>query len=185
MAVCPACGSRQLKEVGPGEYRCQQVLGVHAARYELGGPPQYCGKRFFDPDFVGLGAATGTTCECGTYSVGKCTDCGLDVCGHHSLLIQDTRLCKGCEEARKSRAEDEAKRIRKPTIRLNEGQDRSRAIPSKPRQTRQSRKSTKANRRESRRIEDERAFGPGGYKAWRRKQVEGITLWEKVKKMIG
>lgn len=33
------------------------------------------------------------TCACGTFAIGLCADCATPVCGTHSALIEDRRLC--------------------------------------------------------------------------------------------
>lgn len=109
MASCPHCGSTKLNELGPGEYLCQGSIEVKTGAPPSGsqGPPTrwtICGVKFFDPNFVGPGAASGSTCSCGTYSVGRCTSCGKEVCGQHSRLAHESRLCTRCAHAR---AEDE------------------------------------------------------------------------------
>lgn len=112
MAACPACGSTKLKEVGPGEYQCLDAVQVQTGLHPSGaqGPPLQwvnCGKRFFDPDFVGTGVAKARVCKCGTYSVGLCVSCRAEVCGQHSRLVEGSRLCDDCQAEREARLADE------------------------------------------------------------------------------
>lgn len=32
-------------------------------------------------------------CECGTFAIGRCVDCGVAVCGTHSTLVESQRVC--------------------------------------------------------------------------------------------
>jgi hypothetical protein len=49
-----------------------------------------CGHRYH----VGPGEpADARTCACGTFSIGWCAECGAPVCGDHSGLFEDRRLC--------------------------------------------------------------------------------------------
>lgn len=47
------------------------------------------------------------TCRCGTFSIGRCTECGAPVCGDHSGLFKGSRLCDkhlgAAEEAESAR----------------------------------------------------------------------------------
>jgi hypothetical protein len=67
-----------------------------------------CGRRYQ------VGSAEGAPiCSCGTFAVGLCKDCADPVCGDHSLMGGNQRLCTICTEARKSRqAEEERERER-------------------------------------------------------------------------
>lgn len=38
-------------------------------------------------------------CSCGTYSVGRCVNCGEEGCANHSRLVSSRRLCSSCEAA--------------------------------------------------------------------------------------
>lgn len=107
MTTCPACGSKKLEEIGPGEYKCRSSVEVATGAHPSGaqGPSTrwvICGEKFFDPDFVGSGAKTGSTCKCGTYSVGRCRECGTELCGQHSQIIEGGRLCERCQVKRKT-----------------------------------------------------------------------------------
>jgi hypothetical protein len=42
------------------------------------------------------GAAMVTCATCGTFAIGKCRECAAPVCGDHSRLVEDERLCRAC-----------------------------------------------------------------------------------------
>jgi len=44
--------------------------------------------------------------ECGTFAVGRCPECGLAVCGVHSWLINDKRLCRAHAVAARKAIDD-------------------------------------------------------------------------------
>jgi hypothetical protein len=66
-------------------------------------------------------------CACGTYSIGRCSECHKDVCGNHSKLFEGRRLCDEhyqgattCQEA--LLAEEQAQTERRIKTRFNEAQ---------------------------------------------------------------
>lgn len=65
-------------------------------------------------------STTSTVCQCGTFAVGLCTECGAPACGLHSEMWQDRRVCiadakrlarerEKADDARK--AEERARRL--------------------------------------------------------------------------
>jgi len=39
------------------------------------------------------------TCECGTFAIGLCSQCGIPVCMHHSRLLNGVSRCLAHHEA--------------------------------------------------------------------------------------
>lgn len=54
-------------------------------------------------------------CSCGTYSVGRCVECGSEKCANHSRLVESRRLCNSCEKV--FRVQEDAKAQRQRTER--------------------------------------------------------------------
>lgn len=79
MDACPQCGGAQLSQIAPGYFEC------HSRRDEDG----TCGHRFQ----VSAGGSVMEVCSCGTFAIGYCARCGTPVCGDHSGLHGDERLC--------------------------------------------------------------------------------------------
>jgi hypothetical protein len=46
------------------------------------------------------------TCKCHTFAIGTCGRCGRPVCGDHSRLADDERVCVTCLQARAEQAKD-------------------------------------------------------------------------------
>lgn len=65
--------------------------------------PHYvrCGTRYQDTLPSGQSATPPAICECGTYAIGACAECGKQVCGDDSQRVNQRRLClQHVEEAR-------------------------------------------------------------------------------------
>ena len=58
-----------------------------------------CGLRYQEG-----AAGLGRVCECGTFAIGLCADCGKPVCGDHSVLHGGKRLCHADLRAREKAA---------------------------------------------------------------------------------
>jgi hypothetical protein len=82
MPVCPNCGGADATELAPGYWRCDSYRDE-----------DFCGHHYQ----VGGAALTSAQplCECGTFAVGKCAECGKWVCGSHSGIPywEGRRLC--------------------------------------------------------------------------------------------
>ncbi|MGY1813240.1 hypothetical protein [Blastococcus sp. SYSU D00820] len=121
--ACPSCGSTQRDPIAPGFWQCtgqvprtamQMVPDEGGPRGPYGEPlamrPQYsrwsepCGHRYAEG---APGSPGGARCSCGTYSIGRCADCGQDVCGDDSVRRDGRRICRSCIEAAARRAEAE------------------------------------------------------------------------------
>jgi hypothetical protein len=58
-----------------------------------------CGTRYNE----GEALPGGGVCDCGTYAIGRCKECGVEVCGDHSILQDRRRLCTKCWEDESAR----------------------------------------------------------------------------------
>ena len=52
-----------------------------------------CGFEYQDGSPVVSGGGDIPTCACNTFAVGRCTVCAADVCGLHSAMLENRRLC--------------------------------------------------------------------------------------------
>ncbi len=86
VAVCPRCGSSDIRPVAPGYFECLQSDPQRG-----GSDRDRCYTRFRD-ETEGA-TAGGALCACGTRGIGRCSTCGREVCGDHSRLVADRRYC--------------------------------------------------------------------------------------------
>lgn len=99
---CPSCGGTVREQIAPGYWRC---LTQQVTRYPGPGVPGHpemgpehlhhvsvCGRTYQE----GAPAAGAAQCFCGTFAIGTCAECQADVCGDHSALVGDRRLCHAC-----------------------------------------------------------------------------------------
>ena len=101
---CPSCGGTRREAIAPGYWRCTSQVTLMApgpGPYGKPGPPEIavareCGAAYQE----GARVATGQMCECSTFAVGVCGDCGTPVCGTHSLMRGDIRVCRTCAARR-------------------------------------------------------------------------------------
>jgi hypothetical protein len=110
---CPACGGTDREPLAPGYWECctpvPQVEVVHQqVDRDVIIPVQHqvwtsCGHRYQEGPPVMADDAP--MCECNTWAIGLCADCKAPVCGDHSSLVSDRRLCRTCahEAARPAR----------------------------------------------------------------------------------
>jgi hypothetical protein len=98
---CPSCGGSDRILVAPGYWECRSLVEEHRAGLVpdgMGGTRPVtdvirrpCELRYHQA------AGGGPTLLCewdqGTFAIGLCADCGKPVCGDHSRLYQDRRLC--------------------------------------------------------------------------------------------
>ncbi len=68
--------------LAPGYWRC-------ASEADDVAPGAECGCTYQDR----AEPQSSPSCYCGTFAIGTCTDCGMLVCGDHSALLGDRRLC--------------------------------------------------------------------------------------------
>ena len=103
--ACPRCGGEDRKLVAPGYFECTSLMPVMQGLTPAGVPvpgSASCGHRYQEGAPV---SATGT-CTCRTFAIGTCGQCGRPICGDHSRLADDERVCVTCLQARAEQARD-------------------------------------------------------------------------------
>lgn len=114
--ACPVCGGADRDEIAPGFWRCRSAstetrgtLGHEPGRpwqqrpefHEVHSP---CGHEYQEGPGV-----TVETCDCSTFAIGTCSNCGKFVCGEHSAIRDEKRLCISCtSESEQSEADEKA-----------------------------------------------------------------------------
>ncbi len=100
MHACPKCGGADAHEIAPGYYQCESTDSdgdrCHN-RYQAGAQ------------------AHNHLCQCGTFAIGRCVDCGDWICGDHSSLEERDRICKNDQEKRR-KAEDQREQATLKTV---------------------------------------------------------------------
>jgi hypothetical protein len=142
---CPVCGGSEREQLAPGLWRCTSQRTVIT---EHGGPGLTnpaagpgvirrehvvpCGTEYQEGGGPGI---VGVECRCGTFAIGRCSECREPVCGIHSTLIEDRRVCSEHAEqkrriaaeataaAERTRAEAEAREQRERMAALEAVQD--------------------------------------------------------------
>jgi hypothetical protein len=104
---CPKCGGEQREAIAPGFWECHSSVLIEVMepgpnplnpRQVIPTPVTYrvrCGEQYQEG---GSDMAVTPACGCGTYSIGHCAACRTPVCGQHSRLVEDRRLCKPCAQ---------------------------------------------------------------------------------------
>lgn len=96
---CPACGGASAELLAPGLARCSSIIHDSSA---TGMPPNMGVPAFIEHSRVcgceyqvapEAPAGSMDSCSCGTYAIGRCVRCAKPVCGYHSGLHGDERLC--------------------------------------------------------------------------------------------
>ena len=116
---CPDCGGAQRRSIGLGYWECTSDVArpgesVEPAGY--GGQPVVvtrwssgpCGTRYQEGDGSMVSA---NPCSCGTFAIGRCAECGRLVCGDHSVLKGDRRLCEAHAHGEQEREDNELERV--------------------------------------------------------------------------
>jgi hypothetical protein len=99
--ACPTCGGSAREPIAPGYWRCSSELievtetGGPGLTNPMAGPGVIrhervvkCGTTYHEG-----GGGSVEACACGTFSIGHCIECGINVCGDHSGLFKGSRLC--------------------------------------------------------------------------------------------
>lgn len=80
MPTCPQCGGAEAKQLAPGYFECESTRD-----------DEVCGHRYQEgPGSIGVNSPM---CHCGTFAIGQCAECGIWVCGTHSSIRDEQRLC--------------------------------------------------------------------------------------------
>jgi hypothetical protein len=93
---CPVCGGNDVREIAPGFFECVSYNDNKGAT---------CRVRFQ----TGTSSGLCLFCACGTLAVGRCAECGEPVCGDHSTLWRERRLCSTDLESALQEIADDAK----------------------------------------------------------------------------
>lgn len=116
--TCPACGGHSHKAIAPNYYECANLIDVPTTVLQPSRamPPylgvmepvtfmtqRVCGTRYQ----IGGGMVT-PKCNCSTFSIGSCSACDKPVCGDHSILLGERRLCSNCYREDRERAAEAA-----------------------------------------------------------------------------
>jgi len=100
---CPTCGSSDADEIAPGYWECRAVRIVTTvehlpdARFPGQLRPQQsqhvlrCATRFQAAGATG--SEPNVNCECGTFAIGNCMECGKPTCGDCSTRAEGQRVC--------------------------------------------------------------------------------------------
>lgn len=115
---CPHCGSAEREPIAPGFWRCTSV-STHTERRLVGvdgNIPIYqdfsvsrvCGTEY--QELTGDMSGRVAVCDCGTFAIGRCSDCDRNVCGSEacSTMHEGKRRCQDCMAPRR-RVEAEAR----------------------------------------------------------------------------
>lgn len=103
--ACPSCGGMTREQIAPGFWRCRTLLSstTEMVGHEPGRPWQqkaeiHQSQRECRTEYHEGGAATAEVCRCGTFAIGRCSDCGVAICGDHSALRDGKRVCSDCTQ---------------------------------------------------------------------------------------
>ena len=111
MPKCPQCHGDAAEVIAPGFWRCTAEVRFTDSWGDL--RTRICGYEYHEGRHL---SSDTQLCSCGTFAVGRCQDCDKLVCGNHSRLVNDRRLCLEQAErvleakARETEAEAAAKR---------------------------------------------------------------------------
>jgi hypothetical protein len=103
--MCPVCRGSDRVPIAPGFWRCAAQRRVETGGPGLvnpaAGPPVLvsyvtCNAEYQDGPVYG----TPQVCGCGTFAIGMCAECSTPVCGLHSAMLEERRLCSADYEKR-------------------------------------------------------------------------------------
>jgi hypothetical protein len=127
--ACPSCGGNSRQLIAPGFFRCTSRVMTRSSGPGLSDPrlgpsvietARECGAEYQE----GV-QTTGLECSCGTFAVGRCTECSQPKCGAHSGLYRGgKRLCGTCwrkaDEAQATIAKEQAAEAEKRRLEKRE-----------------------------------------------------------------
>lgn len=98
---CPRCQGHDVRTIAPGYYECQSVVTTtyfvpdqtRSGQMRPASAGAIC-NHLWQEGSSSLNRAAPVCHECGTFAVGRCPSCGLAVCGLHSWLMNERRLCR-------------------------------------------------------------------------------------------
>lgn len=97
--TCPECGGTSREPIAPGYWQCTSVIHEPAvtvvADPATGGPRPITTvvERICRAQYQEGAVKSEAVCRCGTFAIGLCAECREPVCGIHSSMIDDRRLC--------------------------------------------------------------------------------------------
>jgi hypothetical protein len=107
---CPRCGGEARSPIATGFWRCESLITRTQPDRRGGSIPErvsgVCGYSYQEGPHA---TADSPVCDCGTFAIGKCRNCQRPVCGDHSRLEQEGRVCQHCLPAVLQRREQERK----------------------------------------------------------------------------
>ena len=97
---CPSCRGRERRQIAPGYWECQTLIGTLVAGPGSVGRPgpqalpvsRPCLNRYQE----GPASTHQSLCACGTFAIGVCGDCRRSVCGDCSQVQSGSRTCTSC-----------------------------------------------------------------------------------------
>lgn len=112
--TCPECGGSSREPIAPGYWQCTSVIREPAVTVvtdlATGGPRPITtvGERICRAQYQEGAMNVEAVCRCGTFAVGLCAECREPVCGIHSSMIDDRRLCDGHASAARAAIREKA-----------------------------------------------------------------------------
>ena len=119
---CPTCGGSDRDPIAPAFWRCTSMRVVTR---EIGGPgltdPRLGPGVLYEQhhvvcrtDYQEGVPGVSLLCECNTFAIGLCSECRKPVCGEHSAMVGDVRLCDAHiaiprERADQARSDEQAR----------------------------------------------------------------------------
>lgn len=103
--ACPRCGGEDRRVIAPGYFECASLIPVTQGLTPAGVPvpgSAACGHRYQG----GTPVNAAGVCACQTNAIGTCAECARPVCGDHSELAEDKRICVTCLQARATQEMD-------------------------------------------------------------------------------
>jgi hypothetical protein len=106
---CPSCGGTVRQQIAPGYWRCLTQLHSRYRGPGVAGHPEMgpefldhvrtCGRKYQE----GAPVTDAPECHCGTFAIGRCAACQSPVCGDHSALVGEVRMCLACAKERRAK----------------------------------------------------------------------------------
>ena len=98
---CPTCGGSDRDPIAPGFWVCtsprwvtDKIGGPGLTDPRLGPGVLYKKRRIVcRTEYQEGNPGTSLLCACSTFAIGLCNECGKPVCGNHSAISGDLRLC--------------------------------------------------------------------------------------------
>lgn len=99
--TCPRCGGASRRQISGGFWECTTSHEIVTNTVRQVGPEVFqpavrsefrtCHHRYHEGDEAV--SSDPALCRCNTFAIGQCTECGVPVCGDHSDLWDEHRVC--------------------------------------------------------------------------------------------